>query len=243
MAARRWQFWLGFSFFISVVMGSIATAVWLYYVAMDANQVPLKRLVVQGELQYVSAAEVREQLQQRPLGSFFSAEVDEIRAQLEAMPWVYSVSVRKEWPDLLKVYLREQRPLAHWNAQQRPQAMVNEQGLVFEADKSRLQQPLPYLAGPEHAVAETVKSYRQVLELLELNGFALSSLQLSDRFAVTVVLESGIELKLGREGLLERVQRFIDLYPEIRDYKDTAVEYIDLRYDTGVAVSWRQPQT
>lgn len=242
MAAVRWQFWLGFSFFLSVILGSIAAASWLYFVAMDANEVPLRRLVVQGELQYVTPVEVREQLGQQPLGSFFSAQVDQIRQQLEAMPWVNRVSVRKEWPDILKVYLVEQRPLAHWNAQQRTDAMVNEEGAVFVADKQRLQQPLPYLAGPEHAVMETVQSYRQVLQLLELNGFAVSSLSLSERFAVDVVLSRGIELKLGREGLLERVQRFIDLFPELEQYQDAPIEYVDLRYDTGVSVSWRKPE-
>lgn len=239
MAAVRWQFWLGLSFFLSVLVGTIGGGIWLYYLAMDANEVPLRKLIVQGELQYVSRDEVRSALTDTELGSFFSADVDGIRSSIEALPWVDRASVRKEWPDILKVFLVEQQPLAHWNVQQRPRALLNEQGEVFEADKDVLTKPLPYLSGPEHAVDETVAQFHKVQQLLELNGHWISSLQLSERFAVDVVLQSGIELRLGREGLLERVQRFIDLYPQLAAHRDSLIEYVDLRYDTGVAVSWR----
>lgn len=239
MAAVRWQFWLGFSFFISVVVGAIAGAVSLYYVAMDANEVPLKRLVVQGELHYLDRTEVREALAGKPLGSFFSADVDVIRERLEAHPWIAQASVRKEWPDILRVFVVEQQPLGHWNEQQRPNALVTREGTVFEVDKTEIDVLLPKLFGPEHAVKETVEQYQQVHELLELNGHTVVALTLTERFAVDVELMSGIKLHIGREGLLERVQRFIDLFPTIVRHKTQPIDYVDLRYDTGVAVAWK----
>ena len=243
MAAVRWQFWLGFSFFISVIVGAIAGAVSLYYVAMDANEVPLKRLVVQGELHYLDRTEVREALAGEPLGSFFSADVDVIRQRLEAHPWIAQASVRKEWPDILRVFVVEQQPLGHWNEQQRPNALVTRDGKVFEVDKTEIDVLLPKLFGPEHAVKETVEQYQQVHELLELNGHTVVALTLTERFAVDVELMSGIKLHIGREGLLERVQRFIDLFPTIIRHKTQPIDYVDLRYDTGVAVAWKQKQS
>ena len=239
MAAVRWQFWLGFSFFISVVIGAIAGTVWLYYLAMDADEVPLKRLVVQGELHYLSRTEVREALAGEPLGSFFSADVNVIRAHLERHPWIAQASVRKEWPDVLRVFVVEQQPLAHWNEHQRPNALVTASGTVFEVDKSNIDVLLPKLFGPEHAVVETVEQYQQVHELLELNGHTVVALTLTDRFAVDVELMSGITLRIGREGLLERVQRFIDMFPTIIRHKTQPIDYVDLRYDTGIAVAWK----
>ncbi|WP_411360760.1 cell division protein FtsQ/DivIB [Pseudidiomarina sp. YC-516-91] len=237
-----WQFWAGLSFFAVVVIGTLAGIGWLYYTAMDAQEVPLKRLVVQGELQYVTPADVRTTLLGEPLGSFFSADVDEIRARVEAMPWVAQASVRKEWPDILKVFLVEQKPLAHWNANQRDDALVNQAGEVFYADKSVLEQSLPYLSGPEHAIAEVVQQYRNTSELLGLNGFQVQQLELSERFAVELVLQNGLQLRLGREALLERIQRFIDLYPQLEKHKELPLESVDLRYDTGVAVRWRSKE-
>ncbi len=240
MAAVRWQFWLGLGFFLSVVIGSIAGAAWLYYTAMDANQVPLTRLVVQGDLKYLQRQEVRDALTDDRIGSFFSADVNKIRERLEAQPWIARASVRKEWPDILKVFVVEQQPLAHWNEKTRPKALINKDGQVFEVDKSILQVQLPSLEGPEHAVTEAVDYYQQVHELLKINGHQVTALHLSERFSVDVELVSGIRLRLGREALLERVQRFIDLFPEIVKQRSTPIEYIDLRYDTGVAVGWKK---
>ncbi|MBR9906891.1 MAG: FtsQ-type POTRA domain-containing protein [Gammaproteobacteria bacterium] len=207
---------------------------------MDANEVPLKRLVVQGELHYLDRTEVREALAGKPLGSFFSADVDAIRERLEAHPWIAQASVRKEWPDILRVFVVEQQPLGHWNEQQRPNALVTREGTVFEVDKTEIDVLLPKLFGPEHAVKETVEQYQQVRELLELNGHTVVALTLTERFAVDVELMSGIKLHIGREGLLERVQRFIDLFPTIIRHKTQPIDYVDLRYDTGVAVAWKQ---
>lgn len=240
--ALNWQFWSGLAFFLVVVASTFTGIGWLYYTAMDAQEVPIKRLLVQGELQYVAPADVREALLSDPLGSFFSADVDRIRAQIEAMPWVAKASVRKEWPDILKVFVVEQQPLAHWNANERDDALVNQAGEVFYADKSRLTVRLPYLSAPEHALTQAVQQYRDLQELLQLNGFAVQEVALSERFAVEVVLQDGVVLRLGREALFERIQRFIDLYPQLQGHRDDAVvDAVDLRYDTGVAVSWRAP--
>ena len=48
-------------------------------------------------------------------------------------------------------------------------------------------------------------------------------------------------LNLGREDRIERIQRFIDSYSFIKHKKpnNQQVNYIDLRYDTGVAVGWK----
>lgn len=242
MAALRWQFWLGFSFFLSVVIGAIAGAVWLYYFAMDANEVPLRRLVVQGELSYLTPPQVRDALAGETLGSFFSAEVNQVQALLEAQPWVEQASVRKEWPDILKVFIVERRPLGHWNPATRPEALVSVNGDVFEVDKTVLTEFLPALSGPEHAVKETVEHYQRVTELLHMNGHQVVALTLTERFAVDVELLSGIRLRLGREGLLERVQRFIDLFPTLIRQRTQPIDYVDLRYDTGVAVAWKEEQ-
>lgn len=243
-ARLSWQFWAGLTFFLMTVAGTFAGIGWLYYTAMDAQEVPLKRLVVQGDLRYVSATDVRDALVNEngePLGSFFSADVNELRARVEAMPWVDKASIRKEWPDILKVFVVEQVPLAHWNTNQRDDALLNQAGEVFYADKSGLSEELPYLSGPDHAVEEAVKQYRELNELLQLNGFSIMQLELSERFSVELVLKQGIVLRLGREALLERIQRFIDLYPELEKHKDAPIDAIDLRYDTGVAVRWKEP--
>ena len=56
-----------------------------------------------------------------------------------------------------------------------------------------------------------------------------------------VQLANGIELNLGRQEFIDRLQRFIDVYPLLAK-QPKAVKYVDLRYDTGLAVGWQDAQ-
>jgi len=95
--------------------------------------------------------------------------------------------------------------------------------------------------GPSmHAVDEVVHQYRRLSQLLALDGFYVTRLELSERFAVRLWLDNDIELRLGREARLERIQRFIELYPVIKRESEKQIAYVDLRYDTGVAVGWNE---
>jgi len=56
-----------------------------------------------------------------------------------------------------------------------------------------------------------------------------------------LVLKNGITLKLGKEQKLERIQLFLKAFPRIaKKYEIKTVDYIDLRYDTGLAIGWKK---
>nr|WP_285229742.1 cell division protein FtsQ/DivIB [Motilimonas eburnea] len=193
----------------------------------------MSELILLGERQYVSDDEVRQVLLAIPESqNFFTLDVNQLQENLQSMPWVYSASVRKRWPDRLKVFLQEQRPSAFWNETD----LLNIKGEVFNAPQDKIQAPLVYLYGPEHSSKEVLEVYQQLESLLALNGFSIDGLELTHRYAWNIQLKQGIELKLGREQRVDRVQRFIDIYPLLDAQK---VAYVDLRYDTGVAVGWK----
>ena len=234
------NFWSGVIVFCLTLIGLGVGIYQLNEVLTDEQQVPIASLSVQGELIYTDKSEIRQALLSKPLGSFFTADVDQIRARIEALPWVKQASLRKVWPDRLSVHVTEQTPIAHWNGDR----LLNAEGDVFSAelDTRKLPQALPQLFGPEREVEQTLTAYRDLQGLLSLNGLSISALRLTDRFSVNVVLTSGIELKLGREATAERIKRFIDLLPKIKSHPNNEkqrIEAVDLRYDTGVAVSWQ----
>ena len=74
--------------------------------------------------------------------------------------------------------------------------------------------------------------------LLAGTGLRINELFLSERFAWNVQLNNGIKLNLGRKEFIDRFQRFIDLF-ELLDRQEKSVDYVDLRYDTGLAVGWK----
>lgn len=78
--------------------------------------------------------------------------------------------------------------------------------------------------------------------LITTTDMAIDELSLSERFVWQVQLKNGIKLNLGRQEFIDRLQRFIDVYPLLAQ-QEKAVKYVDLRYDTGVAVGWNDDNT
>ncbi len=238
----QWNFWLGVVICVVTIGGFVFGTWYLMDVLEDEQQVPLARFNVQGQLQQTDVAAIREAILAQPLGSFFTADVDQIRARIEALPWVKQASLRKVWPDRLSVFVSEHQPQALWNADR----LINEQDEVFRADVTKVSAQLPQLFGPEHAVEDTLSEFYRLQKMLSVNGFSIRALRLTDRFAVSLVLEQGIEIKLGREATLERIKRFIDLFPSMMNHensKENKVDTVDLRYDTGAAVAWREAKS
>lgn len=228
--------WGGVAFFLFVI-GFIA---WLFSAGInwmtDANRLPLSQLVIQGELEYLSADDVRQGiLQLEHLGSFMTQDVDEIQLALEALPWISRASVRKQWPDSIKVFLVEHQPSAIWNQQY----LVNTGGAVFRAPAEQvIDLSLPGLTGPDGSSQEVLAALQEMQPRLQRAGFEIATLALNERRAWRVWLTNGVRLELGRDARMERLERFIGLYPEL-EQQGKAIEYVDLRYDTGAAVGWK----
>ena len=232
----HWGFWLGLCFFFAVVLGILSTGWFVSKRLIAEESAPVTSLVVSGEMPYTQKQEVIEAIESVPLGNFFKVSVNDVQSRVQELPWVYSVSVRKQWPNELKVYVVDQKPVAIWNGE----FFINEFGVAFQADIERLRQPLPSFYGPEGSEIVALDNYRDLTTLLEYVALTIDEMVLSERYSWQLTLSDGVRLHLGREERVERIQRFMDVYPEIKDKQESKlVDYIDLRYDTGVAVGWK----
>lgn len=220
--------------FLLLVIGGFGMGAWkLHRVLSDANAVPVATVAVSGTRQFTTDTEIQQALHGLMQRSLFTTNVNQVQTALEQLPWVYRASVRRDWPDKLKVVLQEQQPVAHWNQGE----WLNTHGQVFTAPAETALDYLPYLAGPEASAEDVLQGYRQIRALLKLHGFGLKSLTLNPRHAWRAVLDNGILLELGREDKMARIQRFINVYPVLAK-QDKKVARVDLRYDTGMAVGW-----
>ena len=95
-------------FLACVLIGLSAAAFKLNAVLNDADALPIEAVAINGERNYTADQEIQVALQDLMQRSFFSADVNQVQQALEALPWVYQASVRREWPAKLKVYLIEQ---------------------------------------------------------------------------------------------------------------------------------------
>lgn len=216
-----------------IVFGLISTVSWM----RDEGRLPLSQFVLQGELTYVHNSDIQGALAQaQPLGTFMTQDVNQLQHQVEKLPWVASAAIRKQWPDTIKVFLVEHQPAAVWNGQ----AMLNDTGDVFYADVGELNesdQDIVRLYGPKDTGPLVLETWRKVAPTLLQLDLRISSVVLNERYAWQLILDNGIRLELGQDGLDERIGRFVDLYRHINEQAHQ-ISYVDLRYDTGAAIGW-----
>ncbi|RDV29070.1 cell division protein FtsQ [Alteromonas aestuariivivens] len=227
----RYQLWSGVVFLLLVLAGLIVGGVKTYAWMQDEQRMPVQVVDFSGEFQHVDITRLERLIRRSQPGSFFALDVNEVYRLVEAQPWIYRASVRKQWPNRLKIYLVEQTPVAKWNED----LLLNPYGETFSAKADDLD--LPRLYGPGGSEKTALEGYNAMQTLLATTDMPIAELSLSERFAWQLQLKNGIELNLGRQEFIDRLQRFIDMYPLLAQ-QSKPVRYVDLRYDTGLAVGW-----
>lgn len=244
------SFGIGLAFFVCVLISLVSLGWWLTKVFIKQEHSPVNSIVISGEMPFTQQEEVLDAVSEIDLGNFFKVNVNDVQARVSTLPWVYSVAVRKQWPNELKIYVVDQKPIALWNGD----FLLNQFGRAFQAEKNALKQPLPEFFGPEGSELLALENFTNLNGLLEYRNLAIDELILSERFSWQLTLNNGVRLNLGREERVKRVQRFMDVYPLIKTHLaeqenlknkrkkelKQAVDYIDLRYDTGLAVGWKE---
>ena len=163
-------------------------------------------------------------------GSFFTVDLEQTRRSFEQLPWVRKVGVRRHFPWGLEVTLEEHVPMARWNNV----ALVNTYGEVF-AGQSKL--ALPEFNGEPDTSTQVAAMYIELSKQLGLLQRSIAQISLSPRFAWQLQLDNGMRLELGREQMQQRLARFVAVYPYSLGMQPHKVNYVDLRYRNGFAVS------
>ncbi len=211
----------------------VGGAVLLLRLALDQ---PVERVAISGRFQRVQALDV-EQAVRGAMGGAGMASVDlaSIRLAVEAIPWVDRVSVARSWPRALTVQVVEQVPVARWGEH----GLVNLRGEMFVQDSRFIPAELPELVGPEGKQAEMTGRFLDAEPRLVAVGLRLTRLTLDERGAWEIALDNGVTLRLGREHVDERFDRFLRAAARVVAARAGEIAYVDLRYANGFAVGWR----
>jgi len=230
------QQWLGRGMLL--LLGGLLAG-WLLQHLADPMTLPIHKIRVQGALVHVNEEMLRQSVVDKVQGGYFNIDVAALRQTVEQLPWVETAAVRRVWPDAVVISVIEQRPLAVWAKG----GLLNKHGELFKPKVSNRPKHLPLFAAPagmEHNATELYRDLSAQLAPLELR---IVELQIDDRRAVQLQLHNGIELVLGREERLARLQRFVKVYRKTLAHHATRIRRVDLRYSNGMAVQWGNTTT
>jgi len=224
------------------VLYAFAAAALVYagvYWVMHSPLLPLRRLVVEGQLTHVTREQVQSAARAGAKGTFLSVDLDAVRRAFEALPWVRKVEVRRLWPDRILVVVQQHVALARWGADTQPRHLVDTYGEVFEGDLPDAA-ALPQFAGPAGSALEVTRRYAAFRQTLAPLGLEPRQVLLSPRYAWQLRLSNGLTLELGRDQLkepvLQRLARFVAVYAQTLGRFHRTFQYADLRYPRGFAL-------
>jgi cell division protein FtsQ len=146
--------------------------------------------------------------------------------------------VRRVWPNSLSINIVEQQALARWSAG----GLVNNNGEWFKPEEHTYPTGLPVFSGAENMQAEISDYYMDSSALLKPLELGIVQVEANQRRALNLYLDNGIKLVLGRDQQLERLQRFIKVYPKLFASRINEIAKVDLRYSNGMSVTWREKQ-
>ena len=193
---------------------------------------PVSQVRVESAQQFVTEVELTN-LISRYLGtSFFAFDVLGAKQSLEQHPWIRRASAKKLWPDTLVLDIQEEIAIAQWGDGQ----LLNQFGEIFEPPGRERAAGLPILVGSEGEQHRVMEQFRAVNQQLFPVGLRATSLSLSPRGNWSLMLNESIQVTLGREKIIERLARFIELHQSPELIALERLESVDLRYDNGLAV-------
>jgi cell division protein FtsQ len=220
-----------------VLLMAISLLLWSTNLLRNPQVTPIRVVGVDGEMRYLDRDQLKETVYGAIDGSFFSVDLLKIRHQLELLPWVDSVTIRRVWPDRLQVRVKEQQPLAFWGED----AMLNLRGEIYRPRKLPDLPHLSHLAGMDEDSRQVAQGYQQMKSILLPIGLELKSARMDARRSWLLRTDKGVELGLGRREVFKRLRRFTDVYATLNQV-DSKLLRVDLRYTNGFTALWESPR-
>lgn len=181
-------------------------------------------------------------------------DLDRLRRNLELIPWVKTVVVRRVLPDKLIVDIEERQPVAFARVGQET-LLIDEEGTLLENNPEKLSQAdFPVILGMESGYSpeilrrnrERIDLYLKLIGALNRGGAGLSrdlsEVHLQDPGNVSVILNGDTVLVyLGRGGFQAKFRRYLAASRELKK-KYRNLDSVDLRYRDQVVIRTLDPK-
>ena len=212
-------------------------------VADEASSIAIQ---VSASYQYLDRSDIQAIIEPELQQDFMKLSLSAIKNSLESHPWIASATVQRKWPNELKIRVVEEEPIAQWS----DQGYLNRYGQLF------LTEPKPDLVLPQLYFSDRydsskAKHYAELtatlaqfeLKLIRLDvdptGLHRLSVRAYTDYSERATKNQQIFTIVAEDAsLLERLERFGQIYQQALQDSAKALAQVDLRYQRGLAVRW-----
>lgn len=199
----------------------------------------VREITVNGSAQ-VSAETVRALSGIKPGQNIWDIDLTQAEARIRRNPWIKSVTVSRQLPNVVRIEIGERRPVA-LIAYQTAYVEIDEAGVALDISPSLINRELPLITGPlvtrvvlgqQVAAPGLLDGIRAVLPLSQDIVRQISEVNVGADRTLTMILLNGVRVYLGQPD--DTLEKRVALLPGILDdvaKRGTAIDYIDLRYN------------
>ena len=213
---------------IVVTVASIMFAVVLLVLQVANNKI--ENLDLNGSFEYVAQSEVLENLEGVYPQGYVALDVQEIHQRLLSMPMVATVEVEKVWPDTLRVSIQEEQPIAIWNQT----SLLSQAGDILPVSFEKL--ALPMLTGAKESSHLVMQHYLLFNKWCKRHGLGLVGLSKSTS-GWLIEEKNGLKIWLDGANAMSGLRQ---LESVVDQFQLAQIRSIDLRYEQGFAVAWKE---
>lgn len=190
----------------------------------------IQKIEVVGRLKHLSAEEVQKATGVHLEENLFHISLSTVENNVLKLPWVRSVSVRRQVPETLWIHIKEHQPLALVLKEQL--YFLSEDGLLFKKVENETMRDLPVVTGiDEKNLQEVVQLLIFFRQLSDFEVFGLSEIHYNDAIGYSIVTLSGpMEIRLGRDDFETKIRRLKKIWAAIEP-RFQRVHGIDLNYE------------
>ena len=193
---------------------------------------PISKVKMDKQWQQVTEQEIAQMITGYMGVGFFNFDVIGVKETLEQHAWIREASIKRIWADSLLLRITEQVAIALWDEDK----LLNQYGEIIQPANARELNGLPILSGPIDSQIEVMEQFQLMSQLLFSSGLRLRGLTLSRRGSWYLTLNDSMQVAVGREQVIERLQRFIEFYEAQPAAQTAEFSSVDLRYNNGIAV-------
>jgi cell division protein FtsQ len=229
----RRAFVIGIAWKTAVMLCVVSAAAAAYgYLAMHPfpSLMPIKHIAFQGN-RHLADDELKAFIGIHPGESLVMVSSTKVAQRLLQSPWIRSVNVRKEFPDIVSLQIEEAEPFALLDMSGHL-FLVDEKGNLLEELKDASVPFFPVITCDPYKEKEGLAAALALAKLMMEKGFS------SERDRIEIIahkphelamIVDGTHVKIGAGGYEEKLERLIRLEEDIKNMV-LPVDYIDLRF-------------
>ncbi len=250
-------------FIAMTLMLLLASFVVVFYWLNKPESFLFKKIELVNQLENQKADELQKVAEKSVEAGFFSLNVADFTQKLQyQLPWVKSVSVKKIWPNKLRIFIIEHKPIVRWISVEENKnellsndliwvknyQLLSDQAIVFRPNltikqKEKFSQ-LVLLFGTENSAKKVLSECLAMNKKLMTIGLGIQQCGINKRrtWSIILVLKNGknIDIKLGKDKIMQKLERFIKIFSgQLKTYINFA-QYVDLRYSNGFSIKWNK---